>query len=162
MEVARAKGGRRGWVVGVGPPDHLQECFFAKARPEWNSGISRMRRPSFEIGRQLRFRFARVCVLRCKEASQPCTDVNGDARLRLRLRRGRLHSQQGLKTKPGGAERDRTVDLLNAIQALSQLSYGPTGTHFVANGVVCVNGHPLAGWSLISKQRCQVMMQGSH
>jgi len=28
--------------------------------------------------------------------------------------------------------------------------------------VVCVNGHPLAGWSLISKQRCQVMMQGSH
>jgi hypothetical protein len=27
----------------------------------------------------------------------------------------------------GGAERDRTVDLLNAIQALSQLSYSPTG-----------------------------------
>ena len=27
----------------------------------------------------------------------------------------------------GGAERDRTADLLNAIQALSQLSYGPTG-----------------------------------
>jgi bacterioferritin-associated ferredoxin len=26
----------------------------------------------------------------------------------------------------GGVERDRTVDLLNAIQALSQLSYGPT------------------------------------
>ena len=26
----------------------------------------------------------------------------------------------------GGAERDRTDDLLNAIEALSQLSYGPT------------------------------------
>jgi hypothetical protein len=26
----------------------------------------------------------------------------------------------------GGAERDRTVGLLNAIQALSQLSYSPT------------------------------------
>ena len=26
----------------------------------------------------------------------------------------------------GGAEEDRTPDLLNAIQALSQLSYGPT------------------------------------
>ncbi len=26
----------------------------------------------------------------------------------------------------GGAERDRTADLLNAIQALSQLSYSPT------------------------------------
>jgi hypothetical protein len=25
----------------------------------------------------------------------------------------------------GGAEQDRTVDLLNAIQALSQLSYSP-------------------------------------
>ena len=32
----------------------------------------------------------------------------------------------------GGAERDRTVDLLNAIQALSQLSYGPT--NLVGNG----------------------------
>ena len=28
--------------------------------------------------------------------------------------------------KSGGAERDRTVGLLNAIQALSQLSYSPT------------------------------------
>ena len=27
----------------------------------------------------------------------------------------------------GGAEGNRTLDLLNAIQALSQLSYGPTG-----------------------------------
>ncbi len=27
--------------------------------------------------------------------------------------------------KDGGADRDRTDDLLNAIQALSQLSYGP-------------------------------------
>ena len=26
----------------------------------------------------------------------------------------------------GGAERDRTADLVNAIHALSQLSYGPT------------------------------------
>ena len=28
----------------------------------------------------------------------------------------------------GGAEGNRTLDLLNAIQALSQLSYGPTRT----------------------------------
>ena len=41
---------------------------------------------------------------------------------------------QGSRTKPGGADRDRTDDLLNAIQALSQLSYGPTGRHFVAKG----------------------------
>jgi hypothetical protein len=30
----------------------------------------------------------------------------------------------------GGARRDRTADLLNAIQALSQLSYGPLGTSY--------------------------------
>jgi hypothetical protein len=29
-------------------------------------------------------------------------------------------------TKSGGARRDRTADLLHAMQALSQLSYGPT------------------------------------
>ena len=29
--------------------------------------------------------------------------------------------------KTGGARRDRTADLLHAMQALSQLSYGPTG-----------------------------------
>jgi hypothetical protein len=28
-------------------------------------------------------------------------------------------------TKRGGARRDRTADLLHAMQALSQLSYGP-------------------------------------
>jgi hypothetical protein len=28
----------------------------------------------------------------------------------------------------GGAERDRTADLVNAIHALSQLSYGPNAT----------------------------------
>ena len=32
-----------------------------------------------------------------------------------------------LKRKSGGAKGSRTPDLLNAIQALSQLSYGPTG-----------------------------------
>ena len=31
----------------------------------------------------------------------------------------------GLLFFTGGAERDRTADLLNAIQALSQLSYNP-------------------------------------
>ena len=35
----------------------------------------------------------------------------------------------------GGAERDRTVDLLNAIQALSQLSYGPTRQVTTANAI---------------------------
>ena len=33
---------------------------------------------------------------------------------------------QGLRTKPGGADGDRTHDLSVANAALSQLSYGPT------------------------------------
>jgi hypothetical protein len=33
---------------------------------------------------------------------------------------------QGSRTKPGGAEGDRTLDLSIANAALSQLSYGPT------------------------------------
>src|ERR1700689_637499 len=33
---------------------------------------------------------------------------------------------QCLESKSGGARRDRTADLLHAMQALSQLSYGPT------------------------------------
>jgi hypothetical protein len=33
---------------------------------------------------------------------------------------------RGVDGVGGGADRDRTDDLLNAIQALSQLSYGPT------------------------------------
>src|SRR5580704_4304429 len=40
----------------------------------------------------------------------------------------RRRSERGLQICPlkvGGAKRDRTADLLNAIQALSQLSYGP-------------------------------------
>ena len=31
------------------------------------------------------------------------------------------------RVKHGGVKRDRTADLLNAIQALSQLSYNPKG-----------------------------------
>ena len=34
-----------------------------------------------------------------------------------------------------GADRDRTDDLLNAIQALSQLSYSPTGEESQSSGV---------------------------
>src|SRR5277367_4345 len=55
---------------------------------------------------------------------------------------------RGIKT--GGARRDRTADLLHAMQALSQLSYGPTwrrgtlpgGCQFVKkmNGLRAPNG----------------------
>jgi hypothetical protein len=38
----------------------------------------------------------------------------------------------------GGAERDRTAGLLNAIQALSQLSYSPTGEKLLTYWLVSV------------------------
>ncbi len=37
------------------------------------------------------------------------------------------HNREQKPFKNGGARRDRTADLLHAMQALSQLSYGPTG-----------------------------------
>src|SRR5438132_793805 len=49
------------------------------------------------------------------------SDGNLDTRI-LRCEREFALSDDGI----GGAERDRTVDLLSAIQALSQLSYSPT------------------------------------
>jgi hypothetical protein len=36
------------------------------------------------------------------------------------------------EAKPGGAKRDRTADLLHAMQALSQLSYGPVPFGFLS------------------------------
>jgi hypothetical protein len=39
-----------------------------------------------------------------------------------------------------GAERDRTADLLNAIQALSQLSYSPKAIIPIASAIRSVNG----------------------
>ena len=59
---------------------------------------------------------------------------------KIRSKRGRLlpYSGENSKTGPpavarlfGGAERDRTDDLLLAKQALSQLSYSPGGTRLV-------------------------------
>ena len=37
-----------------------------------------------------------------------------------------LDRREAAPREIGGARRDRTVDLLHAMQALSQLSYGPT------------------------------------
>src|SRR5437016_5333393 len=39
--------------------------------------------------------------------------------------RGLAQPKQAQPAKAGGARRDRTADLLHAMQALSQLSYGP-------------------------------------
>ena len=37
-----------------------------------------------------------------------------------------MGTKDNYPVKPGGARRDRTADLLHAMQALSQLSYSPT------------------------------------
>src|SRR5690606_40849052 len=43
-----------------------------------------------------------------------------------RILESRVFDPDGLMSGFGGAKRDRTADLLHAMQALSQLSYGPT------------------------------------
>ena len=40
----------------------------------------------------------------------------------------------------GGARRDRTVDLLRARQALSQLSYGPKSSSYIGQSLVGLGG----------------------
>ena len=57
-------------------------------------------------------------------ASVNCTIVPQDMATR-HVRRGSQPGPLVLHLTPGGAEGNRTPDLLNAIQALSQLSYGP-------------------------------------
>jgi hypothetical protein len=57
--------------------------------------------------------------------------LNGGPSSRFGLRRAGFaistacQAKPAQQAKPGGAERDRTADLVNAIHALSQLSYSP-------------------------------------
>ena len=46
------------------------------------------------------------------------------------------------KASCGGDKRDRTADLLNAIQALSQLSYTPTGPPIQSASVIITKACP--------------------
>ena len=54
----------------------------------------------------------------------PTSPLSGVRSSQLSYRPGRSHSAEH-RTQTGGAGRDRTGDLLNANQALSQLSYSP-------------------------------------
>jgi hypothetical protein len=57
----------------------------------------------------------------------------------LQLRRAPLRFQlarlRHAKPQRGGARRDRTADLVNAIHALSQLSYGPFQVSMIRNQI---------------------------
>jgi hypothetical protein len=52
------------------------------------------------------------------------------------LQKKRAVSGVNPKVLFGGAREDRTPDLLNAIQALSHLSYDPTGENRAADGAM--------------------------
>jgi hypothetical protein len=68
--------------------------------------------------------------------------------------------QHRTRHKAGGARRDRTADLLHAMQALSQLSYGPTRrrgkVHDLGNFVKEMNRLRISGGQQGSRpeQRC--------
>ena len=59
------------------------------------------------------------------------------------------------KVRSGGARRDRTADLLHAMQALSQLSYGPTMLE--AEFYAAVKRSPSL-FSEISKKECRTLI----
>jgi hypothetical protein len=66
---------------------------------------------------------------KCGTTRQPSPPPGGPLHLREILDFREAHSREAeLREKSGGAKRDRTADLLNAIQALSQLSYSPIRT----------------------------------
>jgi hypothetical protein len=49
---------------------------------------------------------------------------------------GFAEGKLALEGRFGGARRDRTADLLHAMQALSQLSYGPLNRYSLVKSVV--------------------------
>src|SRR5262245_9926157 len=63
---------------------------------------------------------ARTCSPKCRPPS-----LKASAGILRRLVAEGLPSEAAKRRRDGGARGSRTPDLLNAIQALSQLSYGP-------------------------------------
>src|SRR5262245_27173921 len=62
----------------------------------------------------------------CRGPPSPCGLWRGSLRsLRYEGLTGLAQPKLAKRAKAGGARRDRTADLLHAMQALSQLSYGP-------------------------------------
>tara|TARA_B100000945_G_scaffold236080_1_gene192152 strand:+ start:156 stop:335 length:180 start_codon:yes stop_codon:yes gene_type:complete len=56
-----------------------------------------------------------------------------------------------LRYKNGGATRDRTADLLNAIQALSQLSYSPIENDIVHEmNLEYTEANPVSNYALLN------------
>ena len=56
-----------------------------------------------------------------------------------------------LRYKNGGATRDRTADLLNAIQALSQLSYSPIENDIVHEmNLEYIEANPVSNYALLN------------
>jgi hypothetical protein len=66
-------------------------------------------------------------LLQIQRSGQITPDQKSESQLRRKtLPALEIESYPELAREFGGANRNRTDDLLNAIQALSQLSYGPT------------------------------------
>ncbi len=66
--------------------------------------------------------------MKCLRLDTPNTAEYNRGILRLEIIRFKKDKAEG---NYGGAKRDRTADLLHAMQALSQLSYSPKSIDFV-------------------------------
>src|SRR5712692_8744896 len=98
---------------------------FAKEATTWGLSCDRACRGSSLPFRRGSLRYERACSLRYERGL-------AEARLRLSgydaaafATRWLAEPKLAKPAKAGGARRDRTADLLHAMQALSQLSYGP-------------------------------------
>src|SRR5258706_4221167 len=104
--------------------------FFANARPEHaviarseaNEAIHSLIRAAYGL-----LRFARNDR---KSVFSPSSPLRAATRHASLFGRHVAAPREARRAKRGGARRDRTADLLHAMQALSQLSYGPETLSF--------------------------------
>ena len=118
-----------GWLVFDTPPEG-----FGKMSPEeWVlARLRAMKAPArtsakpkprgTRSGKHRRAARTRRCGTTIRQSPPPGGPLHLREILDFRDARSR---ETGFREKSGGAKRDRTADLLNAIQALSQLSYSP-------------------------------------
>ncbi len=87
-----------------------------------------------------------------KEADESHTGTTSPAGNGFRIRKTDNECQTKVrwgKRCGSGARRDRTADLLNAIQALSQLSYSPTKSNMLSNNFLLLPS--FEGFDIVSK-----------
>ena len=83
-----------------------------------------------------------------------------DTRLELVTSRTSSGCATSCANRPGGDKRDRTADLLNAIQALSQLSYTPVNKRYYSRNRIECQAFFVRGVIFLDYPSSQVSLSG--